>query len=124
MSINLEQYKINFYNANPDIPCKIREIYDMTDRVLIILDVDAVDNFICCHYNGEIIWNFENPEKKPVSSFNPKHRILTTADGTAYNIDLMGRIIDAAQKGSLMRKNMLCSTFRKKSGSLIDYVAA
>ncbi|MDH5723744.1 MAG: hypothetical protein OEY94_10560 [Alphaproteobacteria bacterium] len=118
MSINLEQYKINFYNANPEIACKVREIYDMTDRVLIILDVDAVDNFVCCHYNGEIIWSFENPNKKPARSFNPKYRILTTEDGTAYNIDLTGRIIDAARKGTLMRKNVLSSTFRKKSGSI------
>ncbi|GEM_PF-2767824 len=124
MSINLEQYKINFYNANPDIACKIKEIYEMTDRLLLILDCDAVDNFVCCHYNGEIIWHFQNPEVKPVKSFDPKQRVLTTENGAFFNIDLTGRIITAANKTTLMRKNVLSSTFRKKSGSIRDFAAA
>ena len=76
------------------------------------------------NYPFSQIYIADNLWRGKIENIFKNNKPIISLENQFFNIDLTGRIITAANKTTLMRKNVLSSTFRKKSGSIRDFAAA
>lgn len=113
MNINYENNKLNIGNIQIDFVNKIKEIYTLLDKIIVLLEIpqadkETIDNIYAVSFNGDILWQSESLKTRYPNQLNLPYEYMTVNNNEIQATDFYGRmyVIDA-QLGHIKRREIV-----------------